>query len=56
MGGNLHPGGGHDPRFIDLLAAVFLLLLCVVAYEFYTDQPGPTPTTAFIVPSQTTRW
>jgi len=48
--------GGHDPRRIDLLAIVALLILIVGACRLFGagfDKPG---TTAFIVPSQSVRW
>jgi hypothetical protein len=48
--------GGHDPRRIDLLAIVALLILIVGACRLFgagSDRPG---TTAFIVPSQSVRW
>jgi hypothetical protein len=48
---------GHDPRQIDLLAVaaiVVVILTAYVAIEHYASRPaGPT---AFIVPSQSTRW
>jgi len=46
----------HDPRQLDLLAVVVLLILIAAAYHFFgetSDQPG---TTAFIVPSQSVHW
>jgi hypothetical protein len=46
---------GHDPRQIDLLAVLVLLVVIVAAY-LYFEHPQPPPTTAFIVPSQSTRW
>ena len=48
---------GHDPRQIDLLAVaaiVIVILTAYVAIEHYASRP--TSTTAFIVPSQSTRW
>jgi hypothetical protein len=47
---------GHDPRQIDLLAVVALLIVIVGAYVYYVHNPEPPSTTAFIVPSQSTRW
>jgi hypothetical protein len=52
MGGNI---GGHDGRYVDLAVAIVLLII-VGAYGFYCSKPTPVTTTAFIVPSQTTRW
>jgi hypothetical protein len=48
--------GGHDPRQIDLIAILALLILIVAAWRFFgggSDVPG---TTAFIDPSQSVRW
>jgi hypothetical protein len=48
---------GHDPRSIDLLAFIALLVL-VAGSGWYlaTSFATPPSTTAFIVPSQTVRW
>ncbi len=48
--------GSHDPRQIDLLAIVALLIVIVAAFRFYASDPEPPATTAFIVPSQSVRW
>jgi len=43
---------GHDPRHVDLLAAVALVIVIVAAWRFFesgSDAPKPS---AFIVPSQ----
>ena len=48
--------GGHDPRYIDLIAAFALLILIVAACRFFTGSSGSPTTTAFIVPSQSVRW
>src|SRR4051812_24763094 len=47
---------GHDPRQIDLLAALALLVVIVAAYLYFTHHPQPPDTAAFIVPSQSVRW
>lgn len=47
---------GHDPRQIDLLAIVALLIVIVAAYLYFTHNPPAPNTTAFIVPSQHVRW
>ncbi|WP_407175317.1 hypothetical protein [Bradyrhizobium sp. STM 3562] len=48
---------GHDPRQIDLLAVVALILISIGAYFYYADYSAPRPhTTSFIVPSQNVRW
>jgi hypothetical protein len=45
---------GHDPRQIDLMAV--LALVIVSAYRYFSQRPElPNPTT-FIVPSQSVRW
>ena len=46
----------HDPRQIDLLAALALLILIAAAYRFFAETPNQPPTSAFIVPSQTVHW
>ena len=52
-----HGQGGHDPRQIDLIAIVALVIVIIAAFKFYSDSFEPTPnTTAFIVPSQSVRW
>ena len=53
MGGNF---GGHDFRFIDLAAVIALLIVVGGTYCYCTIKPAVSVTTAFIVPSQTTRW
>jgi len=52
----LHPRD-HDPRTIDMLAIVALLVL-VVGSGWYlaTSLATPPSTTAFIVPSQNVHW
>jgi hypothetical protein len=49
-------GGHHDPRQIDLVVALALVILIVAACRFISvgnDQPSsPAP----IVPSQSVRW
>jgi hypothetical protein len=46
----------HDPRHVDLMAVVALLILIVAAYRFYAGTPSAPAATAFIVPSQTVHW
>jgi hypothetical protein len=48
--------GGHDPRQIDLIAVLALLILIVVACRFYVGHSNPPSTTAIIEPSQNVRW
>jgi hypothetical protein len=47
---------GHDPRQVDLLAIVALLIAIVAAWIYFADSSPPPATSAFIVPSQNTRW
>ena len=46
----------HDPRQIDLLAVLVLLVLIITAYRYFTYNPEVPNTTAFIVPSQSVHW
>ena len=48
--------GGHDPRQIDLLAVVALLIVITSAYLYFTHDSRKPSNTAFIVPSQNVRW
>ncbi|MBV9563496.1 MAG: hypothetical protein JOY90_24075 [Bradyrhizobium sp.] len=47
---------GHDPRQIDLLALLALLVLIVAGFRYLADRPVPQSTASFIVPSQSVRW
>ncbi len=48
---------GHDPRQIDLLAVVLLLIAIIGACRYIADNTASPPSdTALIVPSQTVRW
>jgi hypothetical protein len=47
---------GHDPRQIDLVAVLALLIIIVAAFLFFSHGPEPSNTSAFIVPSQSVRW
>jgi hypothetical protein len=48
---------GHDPRQIDLLAVIALLIVITSAYIIYFTHDSRKPSnTAFIVPSQSMRW
>jgi hypothetical protein len=46
---------GHDPRQIDLFAALALLIVIVAIGHFMTKHPKPH-ITSFIEPSQTVHW
>jgi hypothetical protein len=47
---------GHDPRQIDLVAALALVIIIVGSYQYFTHSPEAPSTTAFIEPSQSVRW
>ena len=48
---------GHDPRQIDLLAVVALVILIVSVYSYFEDRASAPPhAAAFIEPSQNVRW
>jgi hypothetical protein len=49
---------GHDPRQIDLLAVIVLILASLGAFVYLANSYSSTApsTTAFIVPSQHVRW
>lgn len=47
----------HDPRQIDLLAIVALVVAIIGAYAYFADHTAqPSSKSAFIVPSQSVRW
>ncbi len=46
---------GHDPRQIDLLAIIALLIVIIAVGHYLTAHPTPH-LTSFIEPSQTVRW
>jgi hypothetical protein len=47
----------HDPRQIDLLAIIALVVVIVSVYSYFAhSQATPPDTAAFIVPSQSVRW
>jgi hypothetical protein len=49
--------GGHDPRHIDLLAILALLILIIAAWRYFEDDlRTPSSTSNLIVPSQSVRW
>mgnify|MGYP001399086588 CR=1 FL=1 len=47
---------GHDPRQIDLLAALALVVAIIAAGLYFGHGQQPPATSAFIEPSQTVRW
>jgi hypothetical protein len=46
----------HDPRQIDLLAVIVLILTIAGAWFYFTHHSETRSTAAFIVPSQTVHW
>ena len=46
----------HDPRHIDLMAALALVIVIVAACRFLGGSSVAPTTAAFIVPSQSVRW
>jgi len=48
---------GHDPRQIDLIAVLALIIVIVAAaYRFFSGGSDAPSSTTFIVPSQNVRW
>ena len=48
---------GHDPRQIDLLAIVVLVILIISALSYFEYRAStPAHTAGFIEPSQSVRW
>jgi hypothetical protein len=48
--------GSHDPRHLDLIAALALVIVIVAACRYLSGGHEPPSTAAFIVPSQGVRW
>jgi hypothetical protein len=46
----------HDPRQIDLLAIIVILIAIAAAYVYFIDRADTKNTAAFIVPSQNVHW
>ena len=46
----------HDPRHLDLIAALALVIVIVAACRFMSGGYEPPSKAAFIVPSQSVRW
>ena len=47
---------GHDPRQIDLLVIVALVVVILGATFYFSDHTAPPNNTALIEPSQHVRW
>jgi hypothetical protein len=50
------PPSGHDPRQIDLVAVLAILVVIIAVDHYLTEPAKPHVTSAFIEPSQTVRW
>ena len=48
--------GSHDPRHLDLIAALALVIVIVAACRYLSGGYQPPSTATFIVPSQSVRW
>lgn len=51
-----HDHHGHDPRQIDLVAILALLIIIVAACKFFSTPESKPSAATFIVPSQSVRW
>ena len=47
---------GHDPRQVDLLAVIALIIAIIAAWLYLEGGSEPPSKPAFIVPSQSTHW
>ncbi len=52
----LSNGDHHDPRHLDLIAALALVIVIVAVCRFVSGGHEPPSKAAFIVPSQSVRW
>ena len=48
--------GGHDPRQIDLLAIVAMIVIIIAVGHFFSEPAKRRGTSSFFEPSQTVRW
>jgi len=46
----------HDPRQLDLITALALVIVILAAWRFFEGDPVKPSDAAFIVPSQSVRW
>ena len=46
----------HDPRLLDLLAIIVIVIAIAAAWFYLAHRTDKTGTAAFIVPSQSVRW
>jgi hypothetical protein len=47
---------GHDPRQIDLLAIVAMIVIIIAVGTYLSELAKTHPTSGFIEPSQSVRW
>jgi hypothetical protein len=47
---------GHDPRQVDLLAIIALVVVIVAAFRYFGGHSEPPSLSALIEPSQSVRW
>jgi hypothetical protein len=48
---------GHDPRQLDLAAALALVIIIIAAYRYFDHRAADVRSApTFIVPSQSVRW
>jgi hypothetical protein len=48
--------GSHDPRQIDLLAVLILIVAIIAGYRYFSETPKTPNTLSFVVPGQNVRW
>ena len=46
----------HDPRLVDLLAVIVIVMTIAAAWFYFVHRADRTSTAVFIVPSQSVRW
>ena len=47
---------GHDPRQVDLLTVIAMLVVVIAVGHYLSERPKTRLTSSFIVPSQSVRW
>jgi hypothetical protein len=47
---------GHDPRQVDLLAVIALIIVIIAAWSYLDRSAKPPDTAGFVEPSQSVRW
>lgn len=52
-----HDGTEHDPRQLDMLCIIALVIVIIGAWRYLADSTTlPPTTTSYIVPSQSVHW